>query len=439
MTGPRCVLMGRQRPGGKALVAALVMAGVTGCTGGSSTPAATPAPPPKPAPAGAVQLGAAVVDHLTIGMVISSASAPGEGAEWRDAAEGARVATRRFQLGGTAVDLVAVNDKGTAQGGAAAVSTLMGRNVAGIVLASSGPHLQGALDKAAQAQVPVLLPYAEEAGKLPAGAWLTGPTTQTVDVRLVEALHQRDITKPFLVDAGGGPVGGLAPSGRRAFKAGGDQAALGKALAQRRRKKSTSFDAVVVSGPAELQAAVVQGLQGGGVDVPFFLTPEALSPAFPVALRKVDGSLSGQFVSAGLDDGDAAALKSSAAGRALAAYFSGVRLTAADPETMDLLGDRSFSAVAGAADVRSHDAVVSLVRAAEKAGSNDPAKVAQALSGLTLTDREGLAGPALNFSTAHAIADDAVVAIAATPDSPGLRPQTAADSPALFWFPVPAP
>jgi len=188
----------------------------------------------------------------------------------------------------------------------------------------------------------------------------------------------------------------------------------------------------VVSGPPQLQAAVVAALQGTSADVPILLTPQALSPAFPAALTTAGGSLSPQLLSVGLNDGDTTALEATDAGRALAAYFSGLQLAATDPTTKDLAGDRAFAEVAGAADVSSHDAVVAFVRAAVVAKSTEPAKVAEALPGLRLGTVDGIAGPPLDFASTEAVADEAVVPLASTAVSPGVRP--ASEAPALYWF-----
>jgi len=383
--------------------------------------------PPVP-----VDLEADLPGPLTIGVEVTLAGAPGEGAEWRDAAEGAVVAARRFGLGGTKVTLVAVNDKGTAAGATSAVKQLAGDDVAAIVVATSGAHVAGALAEAATDQIPVLLPYDLGAGGAAGQAWSTGPGRQATDARLVALMADRHLDAPLLVDAGGGPVTGLTTREVQQFVAGGDAAVLAQGVARRQRQLDTAVDSIVVSGAPELQAIVVAALQGTNVDVPILLTPQAVSPAFPVALADDGGSLAGQLLSVGLDDGDAKALEATDSGRALAAYFSGLQLTARDPATKDLLGDRPFAEVAADADVSSHDAVVAVVRAAAVAKSTEPAKVAAALSSLRLGTPDGIAGPPLDLSSPDALADDAVVPLAATPVSPGLRP--ASDQPALFWF-----
>lgn len=383
----------------------------------------------KPVPVG---LTAEVPGRVTIGVEVTLSAVPGEGAEWRDAAEGAAVAARRFTLGGTDVTLVAVNDKGTVDGAAAAVRTLAGRNVSGIVLATSGDHVSGALAAAAAENIPVLMPYDLGQGGAAGRAWSTGPSRRATDERIVANLTDRGLEEPLFVDAGGGSVTGIVPHQRRTFAAGDDPAELARKTILRQQQTNTAVDSVVVSGPPELQAVVVAALQGTNLDLPFVLTPQALSPAFPAALTTAGGSLAGRLWSAGLDDGDATALESSEPGRALAAYFSGLQLTAADPAAKDLFGDRPFAEVAGAADVSSHDAVVALVRAAAAAKSTAPDRVGQALAGLRLGGADGVAGPALDFAGPEAVSDDAVVPLAATSVQPGLRPPSTA--PALFWF-----
>ena len=407
----------------------VLLAALTAC----SSPA--PTPEPAPAPAASIKLTADVPDGLTIGVLVSVTSKPSEGAQWRDAAQGAQVAASRYAAGGTTITLVTVNDKGTAEGAKAAIDKLAGRGVAGIVVASAGSHLQEALHHAATLQIPTLLPYATSADGLPERSWLTGVTKHISDQRLVEAARQQGGHQPYLIDAGAGEVDGLTPVDSRTFSAGGDPDALARRLAKAQRKGDVSFDAVVITGPAELQGRLVAAVQGAGIDVPIMLTADALSPVFPAAVVKAGGSLSGVFVTAGLDVGDAAALQSSGAGRAASAYYSAVNLLAADPKATDLLGQAPFRSVAGAADPRSHDAVVAVARAAAAAKSAKPEEVGTALSGLKLGPSDGLAGPALDFTAPVAVARDAVRELSATPDSPGVR-VAAPTTPSLYWYPT---
>ena len=379
-----------------------------------------------------VELRADLQGQLTIGVEVTLTGAPGEGAEWRDAAQGAVVAARRFALGGTKVTLVAVNDRGTSDGATAAVKKMAGRDVAAIVVATSGDHVAAGLTEAAADAIPVLMPYDLGAGGAAGQVWSTGPGRQATDSRLVAAMADRRLDAPLVVDAGGGAVTGLTPREELPYAAGADAAALAAGIARRQRQLDTAVDSIVVSGAPELQATVVAALQGTNVDVPILLTAQALSPAFPAALATAGGSLNGQLFSVGLDDGDATALEPTEAGRALAAYFSGLQLAAGDPATKDLFSDRPFAEVAAAADVSSHDAIVAVVRAAAVAKSTEPAEVAAALPGLQLGTADGIAGPPLDFASTAAVADDAVVPLASTAVSPGVRP--ASDAPALYWF-----
>lgn len=152
-------------------------------------------------------------------------------------------------------------------------------------------------------------------------------------------------------------------------------------------------DAVLVSGSATRQAAVVARLQAADLAVPVVLTPDATSPAFSAALKEDGASLSGSLVTVGAESGDATALRGDGAGRSVSAFLGGVRVLAQDPDAVNLTGDQPFSVVAGAADARSHDAVVALVRAVESAGSIEPGAVGDALGTLGLGAGDGMAGP----------------------------------------------
>ena len=167
--------VGLRRPA--AVVAALLAVSSSACSAPHTD---------TPTPAVTAKLAASVPDKLAVGVVVSQTSPLGEGAEWRNAAEGARVAANRFALGGASVTLVPVNDRGTADGAVAAVKTLADQGVAGIVLATSGDHIAGAVQQAAARHVPVVLPYATSADGLPADVWITGPTADVADGRLVE-------------------------------------------------------------------------------------------------------------------------------------------------------------------------------------------------------------------------------------------------------------
>ena len=128
------------------------------CTGSEESPEETGRPVSPPA----VELAPeGVPEDVSIGVVVSLTSAPGEGAQWNEAAEGARVAAYRYGLGDVDVSLVPRDDQGTADGADAAVRELAEEGVSGIVMATEGKHVTGALDAASELGVPVLLPYAD--------------------------------------------------------------------------------------------------------------------------------------------------------------------------------------------------------------------------------------------------------------------------------------
>ncbi len=437
------------------LVVAAVVTAVLAVRVSASTPAeAVSATAPVPISV------AHVPDGTRIGVVVTLGD--GEGAQWDDAAQGALVAQRRLELGGTDVQLVTKNDGGSADGARKAVEALAADGVSGIVVATSGDHVRGAYTAASEAGIPIIAPYAAGGDD----AWSTAPSSESVASALQDALG--DAASPLLVDLGGGApsgvrfahvldatstpdLGALATTiaQRTGAAAGSTDAATtdgqdgtaqagttqGSATQDGAQQAAPDSDAVVVSGPAGRQGALVAALQEANVTAPVVLTPEATSPAFAAALSQAGGSLSGTFRTVGVETDDARALSSNAEGRAMSAFLGGVRVLADDADAKNLTGDRSFASVATVADARSHDAVVALVTAVGSARSTDVSKVSDALAGLDLGADDGLAGPALDFGARQALGDRAGV-LAASAQDLGLRPATADDgaTPALVWF-----
>jgi hypothetical protein len=418
------------------LVAAVVAAVLTFRAIGSSTPAEAV---PATVPVGITVKG--VPDGTKIGVIVTLGD--GEGSEWNEAAQGALVAERRLALGGTDITLVTKNDGGTTAGAKAAVADLAKSGVAGIVVASSGAHVSGALTAAAAKGVPVVLPYAPAEKD----SWSTAPASGSVSSAMTTALG--DAESPLLVDLGGGAPAGLRVAHVIDGDDTSDTAALAETIAARTgvtgtddgadeaedadREVEPDSDAVVISGSAQRQGALVAALQAADVTVPVVLTPDATSPAFGAALVEAGGSLSGSFRTVGVATDDARALSSDAEGRAMSAFLGGVRVLADDDDTQNLTGDRPFSAVAA------------LVRAVGKAGSTEPSDVTDALAALDLDSAAGIAGPALDFTRQQALGASATV-LAASAQPLGLRPDTAssgagddsgsepAQSTALVWF-----
>ena len=395
-----------------------------------------------------VALAAANVPADTkLGVVVTLGS--GSGAAWKDAAQGAAVAAHRFLLAGTPVTLSTADDRGTAEGARKAVEKLVSENVAGIVVATDGPQVPDALSAAADAGVPVLLPY--DAGKIESTgpAWRTGPTQAQLSKALSSALA--GAKRPLLIDAGGGAPDSVDVSASISFEPGADPEALATDVARRtgvaepekadgnpgRAPVAKPADAILLTGSPAQQATVVHALQSANVAVPLVLAPGATSPAFAAGLAKAGGTASGRLSTADADATDAVALRPDDAGRAMSGFLAGLRVLAQEPEAMNLTGDVPFADLAHAADSRSHDAVVALVRAVSAAGSNDPAKVAQALGALSLGPADGIAGGALDFTRPDALDAEAVVLHLSDQDL-GLRPQGSSGGAPVSWFARPA-
>lgn len=388
---------------------------------------------------------------FSIGVVLTLGQSGEPGSEYNRAAQGAVVAAQRFAQGGTSVALRPQNDRGTEAGARDAVLALAKQGASGVIVASTGPQARAAAKTAEEIGLPAILPYAEPSEPAQ-DTWTTGPSGASVQAALRTALNGKN--RVLLVADGGQIPTSLETSQTLNLDGFDDVVALAQEAATRTgdqlrppaedapagaepTKVSEPADAVVVSAATPQRLArLVQALQSRDLSVPLIIPDGATSPAFASKLSELDGSASGQLVSVAPAGGDASALQKDSQGRGMSAFLSAVRLASGDPEVKNLTDDAPFSADAWAADSRSHDAVIALVRAAALAGNGDPSKVAAALRTMSFGAGEGLAGPALDFSNSQALTT-AAIPVYASPQDLGLRPPDE-DAPRLVWVPAPA-
>lgn len=391
-------------------------------------PGASPkAPAQAPAP---VELALDIGDTpAKIGVLLAiDGTPPGQGQDVVPGAQGAQVAAYRLSLDdGTAPELVVELDDGTVEGAKSAMAALVDAGVSGVVVGSTGDHLLGAVDKAAAADVAVLLPYWRPSADVPDGVWVTGPSSGAVDERLQDALRDEELTQPMVITADGVSADGVGFAESAIFR-GNNPARLVRRID--RAVETNRVDSVVIAASAPTQARLTSLLQGTQPDLPLLLTPEALSPTFASALLEGGGTTSGRLTTVGTDAADAATLVQSPQADSTASFFAALRLAAGDPAITDLLGERPMSEVASGADTMSHDAVIALTVAVAKAGSTFPADVRDALAGLKVDSTDGLAGPALDFSANPTLPSESVVVLRATTQDPGVRPAPTQ----LYWF-----
>lgn len=388
---------------------------------------------------------------FSLGIVLTYGSSGEPGSEYNGAAQGAVVAAHRFSQSGAEVTLSPMNDRGTEEGAREAVRALAEDGVSGIVVTSTGPQALAAAKTAEELGLPAILPYAEASD--PADStW----TTKASGVELEEALAAAlDGKSRILVVNDGGPV----PSTVQAAQALNlqdfeDVTALAQEAAIQTGNQplppvegapadaesvriTNPADAVVVSAATPQRLArLVQALQARDVSVPLVLPNGADAPAFAAELATLDGAATGQLITLAPAGGDGSALQQDAQGRGMSAFLSAVRLASGDTKVRNLTGDAPLAESAWAADTSSHDAVVALVRAAAQAESNEPAEVADALRTMSFGPGEGLAGPALDFTSPLALTVTPVPVHASAQDL-GLRPADA-NAPRLVWVPSPA-
>lgn len=389
---------------------------------------------------------------LKIGLVLTLGQ-DAEGAEWASAAQGAEVAKYRLGLGGTKISYIVEDDHGTAAGANDAVATLAKADVSGIVVASSGSHIDSAVSAAAKAGIPTVLPYSPLPEGAPMGTWSLAPTNAAVVAAMNNSIDQFSHT--ILLNAGGGAPAGLrtaetmqpqdsdlnALAAAAASRTGADPAANGAyaggatSTPAAADAPSVKADALVVAGSPARIAELVAALQARQVTVPILLAPAAASSTFAQTLSEKGGTVSSQLRTFGTSAGDSTALGRDNDARAMSAFLQALGQLAGDGNATNLTKDAAFAQVAPGADARAHDAVLAFVHAAALAGSDDPARIRDRLSDVQVGAGNGIAGAPLDFSTST-LNNAPVQMMYATGQSLGLRP-VAKDASTLSWFPEP--
>lgn len=407
--------------------ALLALGLLAGCANESAAPAPAPTVESYVQPDAGLAAALAEGQEVRIGVLVGPVE--GAGSEFRPLVEGANLAAYRFSLAGTNVGLEVALDDGTASGASTAVKSLLDREVSAIVVASpADSHLADALKLANAQSSAVISLYSPAADE---EVWSMAAGSAAWRQAVADALAGVDAKKPFVALASSreAPIEGVRTA---TIDDAAKTADLIKSAVEARE-----VDSVVVSAPAAQSAALVNALDArlAGAQIPIVVSAEALTPTFAEAVLGA-GAAEGRLLTVGTTSVDLAALSPGEQGSAASAFFTSMRLAMGDTACMNLYGDDHCSQSMHLADAASHDAVVALVRAAEAAGSTEPAAVREALGGLSLSAADGLAGASLDFRSKSALPASELKTLHASTANPGMRPVPAGQQAghSLFWF-----
>lgn len=363
----------------------------------------------------------------SIGMILTIGNEAAEGSQWNQAASGAQVAAERFTRGGADINLVTEDDRGSEDGARKAVQALADKKVSGIIIATSGPHVQAAIDAASVLKIPVILPYTQALGD----SWSLQPASSVVTEKVRSATSQ--VSRVIRLDQQGFVSLDVPAENTISVGAETNTDQLAQNLAKQTKDATKSY-AVVINADAYLQGRIMRSLQSNAINAQVYLSSEATSPAFSQTLMKDQQVSTVDAQSPGIATGDSVALRPDGQGRSMSAYLQTVKILSDSDQSTNALGDQKFKDVAGAADSRAHDAFVALVRAMEKADSHDPQKVHDAISTMALSASDGITGPSYNFAQQQVPQDSSVTMLSATVGDIEMRRSTTDTSPAVVWF-----
>lgn len=354
------------------------------------------ATPPLP-----VKLSADLPDGARIGVVVSQF---GEGADLSPFVNGTAVA--QFRLNGLSattrnLQLLVEADNGSSEGAVAAVRKLDAARVAGIVYASIGEHVGAGLSEAQRLGIAVVRPYAWDHGPSTPGSttWATGPNESTVRTAISDYVSAQG-WDPVVFVVGSHLTGALPAEllGSNAVELDENNIdaqirAFFNPTAADTAVDGGSIDSIVVWGPPKTAARVVGAIQREVRDTvpPIILPPSSQSPTFARTLvGEVRGSLESTFLLVGssTDSDDTPGVT---------AFLAAVRAAAADSNLKDAAQQVRVFGREGAvtADHASHDAVLLLAAAIDRANSTVKAKVLRALRELDVSKVQGLAGSSM--------------------------------------------
>ena len=378
------------------LTAAVILAIVSSaCSSGGGNKTASPASASTDT-SGAPKLAITTqASGLKVGLVVSSS---GPGADVRDLASGAYIASYRLngaKSGTDRVELVVKDDNGTPEGATAAINELKDAGVVGVVYGSTGEHVLAGAATAAQAGLPVVFPYADDPRVTAQGAtsFLAAPTIAQVASELVSHIKKTNAATVALVRQ----AGAYGDAGKAALAAAGLAIAMdkpfipGDTLAETAKAVvAGKADAVIVWAEAGPAVAVADALSNAGATAATLFGNRAAVPAFG---RLIAGALTPSVSDGVLSAGGWAGADTPTA--AVDAFFLARDRAVSDGAT---------TADLSVADFRSHDALLSLVAAAVEAST--PAAVTDSLRTLAPDAVKGTAGVPLDFRNPLAVSDD---------------------------------
>lgn len=405
-----------------AAIAVIAMTGAACSKGGDKKEAVTPGGGDITSAEPAVAI-ATEARGTKVGLIVSSG---GPGADVKDLASGAYVAAFRLN-GATAkkdnVELLVADDNGTAEGAVSAVADLASQGVAGIVYASTGEQMLSGVAKAAELGMPVVMPYADDTRLVDQGAtsFLAAPSVPQVAKELAEHVAKSGYSKVALVRQAG-PYG---DAGKAALTSQGmsfisDTPITAEVPVSGNAIVAGAPDAVIIWAEAAAAVGVADALASAGSNAALLFGDRVAVPSFG---KGVVASLAPAV-------GDGAVSVGS---------WAGPDTPTAAVDGFFLAKDRAVSSGAtnadlAVADFRSHDAVLAIVAAAERAKST--AGVFDALKEVSTADLAGSVGAPLDFSSPMAMSDDNVALLSYSTIDDGSGRYPAAETAGGHWLAV---
>lgn len=396
------------RPKGKGRLIAIILAVVVAlCAVGAGVYYFIPEDNPEPYASS--PLGITIpnmTEAVDVGVIVSYTEDNAQGSGWDRSAEGANVAAWRIAQSGGQVRLHVVSDKGTAQGAKDAIRELTSKGVVAAIAATEGTHIKALTAEAANADLPLVFPYASP-DELSGELWSMAPDNVQMKKVLETTLTRRGLKKPFLIQ----------PAGHQ-LQLGGDSLVFGPGTAKATAEgavakiEEAQADVIILAGNAKDLATLFITLRERNIQLPIVTTTAGQNPIFMDELVKSGVSV-GDLSTIGTPTPDIIAFQANRQGAGASSFVQAAGIMARESDQKSLDASQEFHLLAPYADARSHDALISIVHAAVQATQKSiPMK--DALASTSMTVEDGLVGAELDFSTQSANTWEGRVAAQAT-------------------------
>lgn len=343
-----------------------------------------------------------VPNNLKIGIIVSYTENNAEGRGWDLNGEGANVAKWRLHQGGTQIETHVVSDQGTENGAKEAITELKNQQVSAILAFTSGPHTQALAEAAKEANLPLVMPYAQTPETPVENTWYGQPSTKQ-KAQATQTLLDKHQCSETLTDSELQPLLNnpqqQTPVVNNTEPPTPSEKTQNPELTNLLNKLNTSNQpCLLIQNPQTPTHTLLTQLSQHNLTPTIIINQPATNAYWtqtitesnipPTNLHTI-GTPTSQLGQPNLNPTS----KLNYAG-----FIEATQQMAADPQQTSFRNNINFAGSGNYADLLSYDSFIAITKAAANAKTTSPTDLAKALQTLQIPEDETLLGAPLNFT-----------------------------------------